>query len=1467
MWAGVQAFVLDHGFPYSSQRIQDLSTLLTSSTALIWFIDTYEYFHRRAQDLQRPLHHYQRNTRVHHWEAVPEEAYASLKTLTSSGANLIRSGGPEGVPFTRVEEQAMAVMIAAQRGDWEMADTWLQGLLNTRIKTTRPNGAEHEREYEEFPPIVDSRDGRGLLGSFPHTGAQMMVYYALGRYLDPRFAGSEARSPTVEAEVRRVLAEGLHTMVDLYWEPLNPEVEEPLHYDMFLFGAPAFEQPRMRTTENVLAYFALQQAERVGVDIGGFFNADWMGRLEKKVSEACAMGLISGRSDLAGPVKPVAVRAAAERPRAFCLMFYAHTGRFEEAMDDLRLVEDRAERASFLARPDLDGSLSSKSIVLHESDVAKAADNVAEWILYSDLDHVTRPHLWSRLLQEGLPRRALASIDPRQEELAIGEFGWLRSLRGESAFYHLAVLLLHHPEGVFGVEAGPLFTARGQPEPELLWPDAEPYLGRLQLDAIRTLLVSDASPQAFDSLLDRVSAVMFATVQAQSGISPSLWQSEYIFDRETWILRADTLLSSLCEHGPPNEHVQSYEAYFGLACEDLSALYVNLRTARFGGKEGLVVELLAGSEPFMMAELLEAVDTLVKGEWHVLRKTAASGFKSDGDCVTCALPIEPVKNDDQPAPTQLQERMREALILAQETRFLEQGRYDQEYGRPSFRFLLRGIDSIDAVNPSAPSYWSERAIVLRAIIKHRDGLRFDPPVPLRALGLPQTTETAEHVRWLREQVNRNWNGLLNDAASAFDLPPGRVHRAMQIGFVEAPDQEAPEPSAADSIEKTDSEIPPLREVSEWLANPSATDEEIAEVVARLIEEHHYSGMEVDNNVSARFFEEYFRRLDPNKYFFLQSDFDEFLPFQQLLDEQLKNGSLEFAFAVYKRLLLRIRQRVEFVHQTSAGELDFSKQESLIQDRESASWAKTTAELDDIWRKRIKNQLLLHEFWPEEQDGFSEIELAPQEKVRTRYRNYYQDMFTSDSADVLEYYLTSLLQVFDAHSRYLNWRSAEDFDIRMSLSLHGIGVAIESVNGYAKVVYLEPGGPAALDGQLQPGVRIIAVARGEGPLEDVVDVSSKKIARKIRSPAGTKITLSVLRTLTSQPITVTLQTGIVERESKRAQGKVLTWERSAGPPFAVGIIEIPGFYADFKAIDGEDPDATRVSGDVRRIIDTMIENNEIDGIVLDLRFNSGGSLEETIKLTGLFIPHGPAVQVRYAKKLTVRDDDDGGFFYKMPLVVLVNRSSVSAAEIFSAAIQDYGRGIVVGDQRTHGKGTVQTNLRLSRLPHFEGFNVGVLKYTTAKFYRVTGGSTQLRGVTPDVIFPSYLDHEEIGEETKKNALPWDVVTPQKIHKAIDVSGWIEGIRQRSRQRREQDVEYQALVASIDEYGQQNKQTLSLNREERQKQARENEHWSSRFGAIFGTDGEDEDEHDGEDLHLNESIHILVDLIELVVESKR
>lgn len=650
---------------------------------------------------------------------------------------------------------------------------------------------------------------------------------------------------------------------------------------------------------------------------------------------------------------------------------------------------------------------------------------------------------------------------------------------------------------------------------------------------------------------------------------------------------------------------------------------------------------------------------------------------------------------------------------------------------------------------------------------------------------------------------------------------------------------------------------------------------VTEFSVRSIEKRHYDAPQFDDSLSERLLDAYMEELDPNHHYFLASDVQDFSGYRVELDDLLRDGDITFAFDVYERFLQRVDERLVFVRAHATMEHDFSLDEEMLADRSEADWPANAAEADEIWRKNLKNQMLIEEIMKEEreqggadeeEDRFLDETMSASERVIRRYEQYKLFLETYDTADLLEVYLTALFHLFDPHSTYMNWRSLEDFNISMSLSLQGIGATLKSVDGYTEIVSTVPGGPARRDGRLQPGDRIIAVAQGDGESENMIGLPLKYVVRKIRGAKGSPVRLTVQKSLHGVPQNIRLVRDEVKLTEREAKGHLHDYQIDQDTSRRLGILDLPSFYADFAKLRANDPTAKSTTKDSRRILeDFMIQKAK--GVLLDLRSNGGGSLEEAIQLTGLFIPSGPVVQVRDRQRVRVRRDLDR-FWLDMPLVVLVNGSSASASEIFAAAIQDYGRGVIVGDRVTHGKGTVQTVDSLNRHHALARAKVGALKYTMAKFYRITGGSTQLRGVTPDIIYPSFLDHLEIGESHLDNALGWDEIAAQKFDLVQPgVGEFLSTLLAQAAARKAADGEFSRLEKDIARYGErQAEKTVSLNKAKRLKLREEDEFFEERTKDVLGfqEQGEEEEGEEQEkviDIYLHHALGVLNDLVTL------
>ena len=723
--------------------------------------------------------------------------------------------------------------------------------------------------------------------------------------------------------------------------------------------------------------------------------------------------------------------------------------------------------------------------------------------------------------------------------------------------------------------------------------------------------------------------------------------------------------------------------------------------------------------------------------------------------------------------------------------------------------------------------------------------------------------------------------------------------------------------------------------------PTANDRRVARAVAQHIPRAHYTRTPINDDFSKKLFDEYFDTLDPNKYFFYQSDLKKFDDLRTKLDDQVREGDVTFAFDVYTLFLERLNERVEWMKKRLEKPFDYTKDEYIILDREDEERADDEEEYNELWRKRIKNSLLLYQMINEateekkddkdltedEKKELRDEELFPHKSPKERLLKSFdlmQKRYTEyDNSDVLEIYLSTLTHIYDPHSSYMAPKTMEDFEIQMKLSLQGIGATLQSDSGFTKITKLVPGGPAEKGGELKRGDRIIAVAQENGETVDIIDMPLDKVVKLIRGEKGSKVILTVLdgeKGLNSKPKMVEVIRDKIQLKESEAKGeikevrysslnqdlrKIFEKDAKVSPSLRtesvptvredgskdaeadaksptpdaqlptpkldkklkIGVITIPSFYADFEAVSSRNPNAKTLTTDVMNILADM-KDDKVDGLVLDLRGNGGGSLSEAIRLTGLFIPEGPVVQIGYGPGIDpkVDRDEDGITFYRGPLVVMVNKMSASASEIFAGAIQDYNRGVIVGDKKTHGKGTVQTIFdmdRLFRLPSlFKLPSAGTLKFTVQKFYRITGASTQKKGVEADIVFPSFTDHMEMGEERLPHVLEWDEVSKAKFTPYDREALNIPALTQKSLARREKNEKFKVLNEEIAEYAEKLKdKKVSLNKEKRSEERKKDDEVFERRRALLmpETEFSGDEENTEDDLYLEETLMIISDMV--------
>ncbi len=548
-------------------------------------------------------------------------------------------------------------------------------------------------------------------------------------------------------------------------------------------------------------------------------------------------------------------------------------------------------------------------------------------------------------------------------------------------------------------------------------------------------------------------------------------------------------------------------------------------------------------------------------------------------------------------------------------------------------------------------------------------------------------------------------------------------------------------------------------------------------VVELLKRHHYSKPPLDDARSRKMYAGYLKMLDPARMYFTATDVEAFNSLETQFDDLLKAGNLKPGYAMYKRQLERLDQYLEYaLAELSQGidHIDFSIAESFETDREKAQWAPDEAALKDLWRKRLKDEVLRLKIANKEPEAIEKL-------LVKRYKNQQKRLQQTRSEDVFQAYINAFAQTYDPHTTYLSPDNAENFDINMSLSLEGIGAMLQGDNEHVKIVRLIPAGPAEKSKLVAPADKIIAVGQANKELVDVIGWRLDEVVKLIRGPKGSQVRLEIIpasnapNDQTSKVVTLTREA--VKLEEQAAKKSILNLDQD-GRKVKLGVIEIPAFYLDFKAYRAGDPEYKSTTRDVKRLI-TELQKEQVEGIVIDLRNNGGGSLQEATELTGLFIEQGPTVLVRNSDgKIDVLADEHKGAFYKGPLTVLVNRLSASASEIFAGAMQDYHRALIIGGQ-TFGKGTVQT---------IQPLNHGELKLTLAKFYRVSGQSTQHQGVIPDISYPADMDVNEIGESALPEAMPWDSIKPALKPSSDPFKPFIAELKSRHDARTDNDPDF-------------------------------------------------------------------------------
>jgi carboxyl-terminal processing protease len=664
--------------------------------------------------------------------------------------------------------------------------------------------------------------------------------------------------------------------------------------------------------------------------------------------------------------------------------------------------------------------------------------------------------------------------------------------------------------------------------------------------------------------------------------------------------------------------------------------------------------------------------------------------------------------------------------------------------------------------------------------------------------------------------------------------------------------------------------------------PTPEQQRATDLITHFITHHHYKPAALDDVLSAKVLERYLKSLDPSRSYFLRKDIERFERYRYHMDETLREAQLDPAFEIFEVYQERVEARVHYANWLLERGFDFARDEQYDYDRSEASWPKDRAELDEIWRKRVKNDALAQRLAGKEDEDITEA-------LKKRYDYLAKRTQQFNATDVYQLFLNAYTTAVEPHTAYFSPRTSENFKINMRLSLEGVGLVLQGDDEYTTVRRVVAGGPAAKSKRFEPGDRITGVGQGKrGEIVDVVGWRLDDVVDLIRGPKGSRVRLQIRKADSGPEASaeaVELVRNRIELEEQAAQSSVIEVPTERERTVRVGVVDVPTFYLDFEARARGKPDYRSTSRDVRGLLAGLLEQ-QVQGILVDLRGNGGGSLAEATELTGLFIKSGPVVQVRYASgRIEVNEDPDPGIAYKGPLAVLVDGHSASASEIFAGAIQDYRRGVVIGEP-TFGKGTVQALYDLDRFAAEGVDGLGQLKVTIAQFFRVSGDSTQHRGVVPDIVFPTALDSEEQGERAFENALPWARVQAVGFTARTAADEILAQVRSRHQDRINADPAFGVLMEELEASRvARDKHTVTLlesrrkgERDAREKERRDRENrlrlalgldplsedgdakreGEERSGVELGDDVTD-DEDVRSDVVLQEAAHILADHI--------
>jgi carboxyl-terminal processing protease len=643
-----------------------------------------------------------------------------------------------------------------------------------------------------------------------------------------------------------------------------------------------------------------------------------------------------------------------------------------------------------------------------------------------------------------------------------------------------------------------------------------------------------------------------------------------------------------------------------------------------------------------------------------------------------------------------------------------------------------------------------------------------------------------------------------------------------------------------------------RKASSLPLKPTLTEAQAAQLSARFLTRFHYDAQPLDDAMSARIYKAYFDGLDGEKVFFTQEDMAKFAPLKSQFDDAIWNKDLSGPFSVFNLYVQRAVDRMTFARGLLKQGFDLTKDESYAYDRKKADWPKDKAELDDLWRKRTKNDWLRLKLAGKSDDDIRKT-------LDKRYAGYIDRVRQLDGEDAFQTFMNAYAESTDPHTDYLGPRAAENFDIAMKLSLEGIGAVLQTRDEYTAIREIVPAGPAAKSGKVHVGDRIVAIGQGtEGPMTDVIGWRVDDVVKQIRGKKDTTVRLEILPAdagVDGKHEMISLVRQKVSIEEQAAKSRVIDI-KDGDVSRKIGVIELPTFYSDFGARREGDKNFKSATRDVAKLLGEL-KAQGVEGVVMDLRNNGGGSLIEANELTGLFIDKGPVVQVRDARgQIDVQGDDTPGMSWSGPLAVLTNRGSASASEIFAAAIQDWGRGLIIGEP-TFGKGTVQNLVDLDRFATSpsEKPQFGELKMTIAEFFRINGGSTQLKGVTPDILFPKNGDEKDFGESTYDNALQWTQIAPADYKPVADLKAYLTQLQAKHDARALKSPGWKLMLDELAQYkAMRDKTTISLNLAQREAERKQLDAIQADFRARHkvidgGTGAAGDDAQDALDDGLN------------------